>query len=93
MTDTENWVVGCGVEDLDVGEVISIECEGRTLAVYRVSEDLFYSTDDICSHGYTHLSQGFFEDCTTDCPLHGGQWKRSLRAYNDRHSNLSGTYT
>ncbi len=74
MIGSEKWIVACGVEDIEVGEVVSIEHEGRALAVYRVSEDIFYSTDDICSHGYAHLSQGFFEDCTIECPLHGGQF-------------------
>jgi|MGYP001359262123 MocE subfamily Rieske [2Fe-2S] domain protein len=74
MADVLNWVPVCSVDTLDVGDVKAVKAGGRSLAIFRAAEDEFYATDDICSHGYAHLSQGFFEDCIVECPLHGGQF-------------------
>lgn len=32
----------------------------------------FYATDDICSHAYASLSEGYVEDGCVECPLHAG---------------------
>jgi 3-phenylpropionate/trans-cinnamate dioxygenase ferredoxin component len=47
----------------------------RRIAVYHVGEQ-WYATDDICSHDYAHLSEGWLDpdDCTVECPLHGSRF-------------------
>ncbi|MEN9933544.1 MAG: hypothetical protein RLZZ387_123 [Chloroflexota bacterium] len=47
----------------------------RRVAVYHVGGS-WYATDDICSHDYAHLSEGWLEpeDCTVECPLHGSRF-------------------
>lgn len=32
----------------------------------------FYATDDICTHAYASLSEGYVEDGCVECPLHAG---------------------
>ena len=32
----------------------------------------FYATDDICTHAYASLSEGYIEDGCVECPLHAG---------------------
>ena len=47
MTDT---IELCAKDDVENDEPLKVETAGLTLAVYRV-EDLFYVTDDACTHG------------------------------------------
>jgi nitrite reductase/ring-hydroxylating ferredoxin subunit len=74
MSKPVQWVEACAVDDIAVGEVLGVRLAGESVALYRVEDSLFYATTDICSHGYAHLSQGYFEDCVIECPLHGGQF-------------------
>jgi nitrite reductase/ring-hydroxylating ferredoxin subunit len=36
----------------------------------------YYATDNICSHEYAELSEGWLEpeDCAVECPLHGSRF-------------------
>jgi 3-phenylpropionate/trans-cinnamate dioxygenase ferredoxin subunit len=39
-------------------------------------DDNWYAVDDVCSHEYAELSEGWLEpeDCTVECPLHGSRF-------------------
>jgi nitrite reductase/ring-hydroxylating ferredoxin subunit len=61
--------------DIPADGMRAFEHEGRRIAVYHVG-GAWYATDDICSHEYAHLSEGWLEgeDCTVECPLHGSRF-------------------
>jgi nitrite reductase/ring-hydroxylating ferredoxin subunit len=60
--------------DLAPGEVKQIILGKREIALYNL-EGEFYATDDICTHAYASLSDGYFEGDEIECPLHGGAFK------------------
>jgi 3-phenylpropionate/trans-cinnamate dioxygenase ferredoxin subunit len=35
----------------------------------------FYATDDICTHAYASLADGYVEDGCVECPLHAGRFE------------------
>jgi len=41
------------------------------LAVYKV-DGKFYVTSNICTHGNAHLTDGYQDGATIECPFHGG---------------------
>jgi nitrite reductase/ring-hydroxylating ferredoxin subunit len=43
------------------------------IAVYR-ADNLYYATDDTCSHGAASLSEGFIEGFEIVCPFHSGSF-------------------
>lgn len=61
--------------DIPSGEARAFEQSGRRIAVYRIG-DTFYATTDVCTHAYAELSEGFLdtEECTIECPLHGSHF-------------------
>lgn len=63
------------IHDLPDGGMRAVEHHGRRIALFRVG-DTVYATDDICSHDYAELSDGFFDsdDCVVECPLHGSRF-------------------
>lgn len=67
------WTPVAQAEAVKEGEVLAIEAGGRQLALYRV-EDVLYCTDNVCSHAYALLSDGWLEGTVIECPLHAGQF-------------------
>lgn len=43
---------------------------GETPIALYLLDGQVYAIDDICTHEYALLSQGFIEGCTIECPLH-----------------------
>ena len=63
------WYKVASKSNLDDEEVIGVAVEGTEIAVYRLGAN-FYATSNICTHAYTHLSDGYVEDDCIECPLH-----------------------
>jgi 3-phenylpropionate/trans-cinnamate dioxygenase ferredoxin subunit len=71
-----NWIKIATVDQIDEDESLAVELDGKQLAVHH-TEGEFFVTDNICSHQYALLSDGFLEDGCIECPLH--QAKFDLR--------------
>jgi len=56
---------------LDEDEALQVLINGQELAIYNL-EGEFYATDDICTHAYASLADGYIEGGNIECPLHGG---------------------
>jgi len=41
------------------------------IAIFNLA-GAFYATDDVCTHAYASLSEGYVEDGCVECPLHAG---------------------
>jgi len=62
----------CETSQVPAGEMLGIELDGLPpLAVFNVDGE-FFVTSNICTHSVASLSDGYFEDTTIYCPLHGG---------------------
>ena len=64
-----NWTRVAGTGQLEDDETLAVVVEGRKIALYR-SEGEFFATDNVCTHAYALLSDGFLEDGCIECPLH-----------------------
>ena len=69
-----NWIVACGIDDIDREDVIPFEHDGCGYAVYRSPDDMFYATDGMCTHERTMLSDGLVMDHIIECPKHNGRF-------------------
>lgn len=58
-------------EDIADGAVIQVEVGGQAIALYRVAGELF-ATDNICTHAFACLHEGYLDGHTIECPLHQG---------------------
>jgi len=72
-TPLDKWVAAANLEEVPPGSVKGIQLEGRDLALSNV-EGIIYCTDNVCSHAYALLSDGWLEGTVLECPLHGGQF-------------------
>ena len=74
MSVTEmNWVPVLACDTLPAGEMIGLEIGDHRVAVYNV-DGTFHATDNVCTHAYALLTDGWLDDAVVECPLHGGQF-------------------
>ena len=69
----EKWVLAATLDQLPSGSVIGIELHGRDLALSNVDGSI-HCIDNVCTHAYALLSDGWLEGTVLECPLHGGQF-------------------
>jgi len=67
------WVKAADRSALADGEVIGVIVNGREVALYEL-DGAIYATDDICTHAYAKLSDGWVERGEIECPLHAGRF-------------------
>jgi naphthalene 1,2-dioxygenase system ferredoxin subunit len=51
------------------GEIAHGEAGGESLALYRVGEAV-YATQELCTHAYVSLVDGYLEGTIVECPVH-----------------------
>jgi naphthalene 1,2-dioxygenase system ferredoxin subunit len=71
--DDAGWVRAAARSDLAEGEVIGVEVGGRSIALYDADGNLF-ATDNICTHAYACLSDGWLDGEVIECPLHAARF-------------------
>lgn len=60
-------------DEVTPGEVKQYRVEGRPVALCNV-EGKFHAFEDVCTHQFTHLSDGEFTGSEVKCPLHGARF-------------------
>jgi naphthalene 1,2-dioxygenase ferredoxin component len=67
------WVRAAARSDLAEGEVLGVEVEGHSIALYDIDGSIF-ATDNICTHAYARLSDGWLDGELIECPLHAARF-------------------
>ena len=68
------WIDACAMDDIDAEDVIRFDHGGRTYAIYRSPDDMFFATDGLCTHEKVHLADGLVMDDIIECPKHNGRF-------------------
>jgi len=71
--DETGWVRAASRADLPEGEVLGVDIGGRSIALYEVAGEIF-ATDNICTHAYARLSDGWLDGDLIECPLHAARF-------------------
>src|SRR4029077_2261034 len=67
------WVRDAARRDLAAGRGTGVEVAGRSIALYDADGNLF-ATDNICTHAYACLSDGWLDGEVIECPLHAARF-------------------
>src|SRR5215472_12880911 len=73
MAETEKWIKVAARADLGDGEMIGVNAAGREIALYDVGGQV-YATENICTHAFAMLTDGWLDGDEIECPLHGGRF-------------------
>jgi naphthalene 1,2-dioxygenase system ferredoxin subunit len=71
--DQTGWARAASRSELASGEVLGVEVVGRSIALYDVDGSIF-ATDNICTHAYARLSDGWLDGELIECPLHAARF-------------------
>ena len=71
--DQTGWARAASRSELASGEVLGVEVAGHSIALYEVDGNIF-ATDNICTHAYARLSDGWLDGELIECPLHAARF-------------------
>jgi nitrite reductase/ring-hydroxylating ferredoxin subunit len=63
------WTRVAALAELKERGVMDAEVNGEEIALYWV-EDTPYATENICTHAFARLSEGFLDGDCIECPVH-----------------------
>ena len=69
-----DWVRVAAAADVAEGSVLGVRVGEREVAVYHLPGGEYRASDNICTHEYALLSDGWLEDGCIECPLHAGRF-------------------
>jgi nitrite reductase/ring-hydroxylating ferredoxin subunit len=69
MVGSSGWHRVASLSQLREGEAFPTKIGDVQIALYTLKGQI-HAIDDICTHEYAHLSQGFVEGGIIECPLH-----------------------
>ena len=72
MTEA-TWQLVASASDIKPDEPKKYKVAGEEIALYNVDGDI-YCTDNICTHAYASMADGFQEGAEIECPLHEGRF-------------------
>ena len=61
------------VDEVGPGEIKQYLVDDRFVALCNVDGE-FHAFEDVCTHQFTHLSEGEFAGSEVKCPLHGAKF-------------------
>jgi nitrite reductase/ring-hydroxylating ferredoxin subunit len=67
------WKRVASVAEVPPGQARRVIVEGIDVALCNVGGE-FYAIDNVCTHAYACLTDGWLEGDEIECPLHGGRF-------------------
>ena len=69
-----NWVRVAGTADVAEGQCLGVKVGDKEVAVYHLPGGEFRATENVCTHEYALLTEGWMENGCIECPLHAAQF-------------------
>ena len=69
-----DWIRVAAAADVATGEMTAIEVGGRSIALFHLEDGAWHATDNICTHAFAMLTDGWLEDHEIECPLHAARF-------------------
>jgi nitrite reductase/ring-hydroxylating ferredoxin subunit len=74
MSNDQNWVTVAQLSELGEGDIKGVEIGDTLIALYNVGGEI-HATDNICTHAFALLSDGWLDGDVIECPLHAGRFE------------------
>ncbi len=63
------WTRIASRAEVEEKKLTGVEINGVDIALYHVDGEIF-ATDNVCTHAYARLSEGYLEGDCIECPIH-----------------------
>ena len=74
MADNEAWVTVADRAAVPDGEMKGVTVGAQEIALYNLKGEI-YATDNLCSHAFAFLTDGWLDGEEVECPLHAGRFE------------------
>ena len=74
MSDNAEWKTVATTGKVAAGEVVGATIGDKEIAVYNLN-GAYFATDNICTHAFAFLSDGWLDGDVIECPLHSGRFE------------------
>jgi nitrite reductase/ring-hydroxylating ferredoxin subunit len=74
MTMAEEWISVAKRAALAPGEMLAVRAGDKDIALYDIGGAI-YATDNVCTHAFAQLTDGFLDGDVIECPLHAGRFE------------------
>jgi naphthalene 1,2-dioxygenase ferredoxin component len=73
MAQSERWVTVASAASLAEGDMVGVKLGDKPIALYNVAGRI-YATDNVCTHAFAMLTDGWLDGAEIECPLHAGRF-------------------
>jgi nitrite reductase/ring-hydroxylating ferredoxin subunit len=74
MADEPKWVTVAARTALGEGDMLGVTAGDKQIALYSIDGEI-YATDNLCTHAFALLSDGWLDGDVIECPLHAGRFE------------------
>jgi nitrite reductase/ring-hydroxylating ferredoxin subunit len=74
MAADVTWVRVATVDRIGRGEMLAAEAGGKKVALFHLEDDSWHAIENVCTHAYALLTEGWFDGESIECPLHAGRF-------------------
>jgi nitrite reductase/ring-hydroxylating ferredoxin subunit len=74
MSNEPQWVTVAALSKLGAGEILGVEVGDKPIALYNLDGEI-HATDNLCTHAFAFLSDGWLDGDCIECPLHAGRFE------------------
>ncbi len=67
------WVKVASLADIPEGEMLGVTVGERHVALYNLGGTI-HATDNVCTHAFALLTDGWLDGEEIECPIHGGRF-------------------
>ena len=73
MAESETWVMVASAAAIAEGDMVGVKVGDKPIALYNVAGRI-YATDNVCTHAFAMLTDGWLDGAEIECPLHAGRF-------------------
>jgi nitrite reductase/ring-hydroxylating ferredoxin subunit len=74
MADPQRWTTVATLSTLAEGEMRAVAVGDKPIALYNVEGEI-HATDNVCTHAFALLTDGWLDGDVIECPLHAGRFE------------------
>ena len=68
------WITVASRAALGDGDMLGVEVQGKPIALYNL-DGTICATDNVCTHAFAMLTDGWLDGEVIECPLHAGRFE------------------
>jgi len=74
MSEAANWVRVASAKSIPEGEMLAVLAGGKQIAVFHLEGGAWAATENVCTHAFALLTDGWLEGTVIECPLHAARF-------------------